>query len=136
MRVALGDPDSDCIAKRGREEGIGDAMAAKARNALTLFRPLPRCETTEIRLHKTVLYNSLYHADGQLFVNHHAYGIPAAHVPVFCFRQHENGDMFSSYLESFQRVWASGEPIRQSSSGKLNFRARPASYQILFLSVH
>jgi hypothetical protein len=113
VRLALGDPDSDCMAERGHEEGIGDAMAAKVRNALTLFRPLLACETIEVRLHQTVLYNSLYRADGQLFVNQHAYGIPAAHAPVFCFREAERGDMVRAYLDSFQRVWAYAEPIRQ-----------------------
>jgi transcriptional regulator with XRE-family HTH domain len=111
VKLALGDPDSDCIAERGQEEGIGDAMAAKIRNAVTLFRPLLKCETIELRLHRTVLYNSLYQADGQLFVNQHAYGIPAAHAPVFCFRESGRGDMAGAYLNSFQRVWASAEPI-------------------------
>lgn len=113
VRLALGDPDSDCIAERGQEEGIGDAMAAKVRNALTLFRPLLKCETIEIRLHRTVLYNSLYQADGQLFVNQHSYAIPAAHAPVFCFRESGHGDMVRAYVDSFQRVWASAEPIRK-----------------------
>jgi len=54
-----------------------------------------------------LLYNSLYQADGQLFVNQHAYGVPAAHAPVFCFRQSGRGDMVRPYLDSFQRVWAS-----------------------------
>ena len=116
VRLALGDPDSDCIAERGQEEGIGDAMAAKVRNALTLFHSLLKCESIEIRLHKTVLYNSLYQADEQLFVNQHAYGMPAAHAPVFCFRESGGGDMVRAYLDSFQRVWASAKPIRQRSS--------------------
>jgi hypothetical protein len=84
VRLSLGDPDSDCIAERG-QGGTGDAMAAKVRNALTLFRPLLKCENVGLRLHRTVFYNSLYQADGHLFVNQHAYGIPAAHAPVFCF---------------------------------------------------
>ena len=39
VRIALGDPDSPQVAQRGVEEGIGDAMAAKVRNALALYRP-------------------------------------------------------------------------------------------------
>ena len=42
VRIALGDPDGPNVAERGEEEGIGDAMAAKIRNALTLYRPLVR----------------------------------------------------------------------------------------------
>lgn len=44
-------------------------------------------EDIQIRLHQTVLYNSIYQVDDQLLVNQHAYGIPAAHAPVFTFRK-------------------------------------------------
>ena len=40
VRIALGDPDSRHVAERGEEEGIGTAMSAKIRNALTLYSPL------------------------------------------------------------------------------------------------
>jgi hypothetical protein len=111
VRLALGDPNSTLIAERGQEEGIGDAMGAKVRNALTLYRPLLKCKNVEIRLHRTVLYNSLYQADDRVFVNQHAYGIPAAHAPMFCFRKSERGDMVRAYLDSFQRVWVASEPV-------------------------
>jgi transcriptional regulator with XRE-family HTH domain len=109
VRFALGDPDSQCVALRGQQEGIGDAMPAKVRNALTLYRPLVECDNVEIRLHQTILYNSIYRADGQLFVNQHAYGIPAAHAVVYCFRESEADDMATAYLHSFEQVWTSSE---------------------------
>ena len=111
VRLALGDPDSACVAQRGEEEGIGDALAAKVRNASAHFRSLTASESAEIRFHETVLYNSIYRADGQLLVNQHAYGIPAAHSPVFCFRESGDGNMASTYLESFERVWASAKRL-------------------------
>jgi hypothetical protein len=111
VRIALGDPDCAAVAQRGQEEGIGDAMAAKIRNALALYRPLLGIENVEIRLHEAVLYNSIYRADEQLFANQHAYGIPAAHSPVFCYREAENGDMAAAYLDSFERVWTSAKPM-------------------------
>jgi hypothetical protein len=105
VRVALGDPDSDSIAERGQEEGIGDAMAAKVRNALTHYRPLANSANVEIRLHQTSLYNSIYRVDSHLLVNQHAYGLPAAHAPVYCFRRSDSGGMMAAYLESFELVW-------------------------------
>ena len=66
---------------------------------------LLKSDNVEIRLHNTVLYNSIYRADDQLFVNQHAYGLPASHSPVFCFRASNNGDMPTAYLSSFERVW-------------------------------
>ena len=113
VRIALGDPDSSQVIQRGNEEGIGDAMPAKIRNALTLYRPLLAAENIEIRLHQSVLYNSIYRADGQLFVNQHAYGIPAARAPVFCLRESKSGGMIAAYLASFERVWATAEPVSE-----------------------
>jgi hypothetical protein len=107
VRIVLGDPHGPNVAQRGEEEGIGDAMAAKIRNALTLYRPLGAVQNVEIRLHRTVLYNSMYRADDQLFVNQHAYGIPAAQAPVFCLSNTASGEMMALYLDSFERVWAS-----------------------------
>ena len=111
VRIALGDPDGPNAAERGEEEGIGDAMAAKIRNALTLYRPLGTVENIEIRLHRTVLYNSIYRADDQLLVNQHTYGIPAAQAPVVCLRDADGGEMAALYLGSFERVWASSAPL-------------------------
>jgi transcriptional regulator with XRE-family HTH domain len=111
VRIALGDPDGPHAAKRGEEEGIGDAMPAKIRNALTLYRPLCAVENIEIRLHRTVLYNSIYRADHRLLVNQHAYSIPASQAPVFCLFDTGGGEMASLYTESFERVWASSAPL-------------------------
>jgi len=111
VRIALGDPDGPHAAERGEEEGIGDAMAAKIRNALTLYRPLCVVENIEIRLNRTVLYNLIYRADDQLLVNQHTYGIPAAQAPVFYLRDTDDGEMIALYLESFERVWDGSAPL-------------------------
>jgi hypothetical protein len=111
VRIALGDPDGPQAAERGKEEGIGDAMPAKIRNALTLYRPLCAVQNIEIRLHGTVLYNSIYRADYQLLVNQHTYGIPAAQAPVFCLCETDDSEMTALYLESFERVWACATPL-------------------------
>ena len=112
VRIALGDPDGAHVAERGEEEGIGDAMAAKIRNALTLYRPLASVENIEIRLHQTVLYSSIYRADDEILVNQHTYGIPAAQAPVFCLSS-AGGDMTGLYLDSFDRVWAGAASFAQ-----------------------
>ena len=111
VRVALGDPDGPNIAERGEREGISDAVPAMIRNALTLYRPLGAVENIEIRLHRTVLYNSVYRGDDQLLVNQHTYGIPTSQAPVVCLSNIGNGDMATLYLHSFERVWASSKPL-------------------------
>ena len=84
-------------------------MPAKVRNALALFRPLCAVPNVELRLHQAILYNSIYRAADQLFVNQHTYGIPAAHAPVFHLRWTDGGDMASAYLASFDRVWLAAQ---------------------------
>lgn len=81
-------------------------MPAKIRNALTLYRPLGAVQNIEIRLHRTVLYNSIYRADGQFLINQHTYGIPAAEAPAFCLCDPGGGEMAALYRDSFERVWA------------------------------
>jgi transcriptional regulator with XRE-family HTH domain len=110
VRVLLGDPNSPSVAERGQAEGIDDAIAAKVRSAIVLFRPLLKSENAEIRLHGTILYNSIYRADEQLLVNTHIYGMAANNAPIFHLRKIPGGDMASSYLESFERIWNGAKP--------------------------
>jgi phosphatidylserine/phosphatidylglycerophosphate/cardiolipin synthase-like enzyme len=111
VRILLGDPDGTSVAERGSDEGVGESMAAKIRNALVHYRALRDVDDVEIRLHDTVLYNSIYRADGDLLINPHAYGIAASHAPVLHVRRAEDGDMASTYLESFERVWSGASPL-------------------------
>jgi transcriptional regulator with XRE-family HTH domain len=110
VRVLLGDPDSPNVAQRGKDEGSDDTLAAKCRAAATLFRPLLTAGNVEIRLHGTVLYNSIYRSDDQLLVNAHIYGMMANNAPVFHLRKIPGGDMVSTYLESFEKVWNGAKP--------------------------
>jgi hypothetical protein len=110
VRVLLGDPDSADVARRGAEEGIGDAMASKVRNVLVHYKDLAEAPGAEVRLHATTLYNSLYRFDDQLLVNAHVYGFPAAHAPVLHLRRLSAGVLFETYAESFKKVWGSARP--------------------------
>jgi transcriptional regulator with XRE-family HTH domain len=114
VRILLGDPASPQVADRGADEGMDDAMAAKIRNALVLYRPLRGAAGAEFRFHQTVLYNSIYRADDQLLVNTHIYGVAAAHAPVWHLRRVAGGEIMSTYLESFERVWDSALPISEA----------------------
>jgi hypothetical protein len=86
-------------------------MSANIRKALALYRSVAEPENVEIRLHQAVLYNSIYRADDQLLVNQHAYGIPAAHAPVFCLRDTGGEEMAALYRDSFEHVWAGAVPL-------------------------
>ncbi|MEV7012226.1 DUF5919 domain-containing protein [Streptosporangium sp. NPDC051022] len=111
VRILLGDPDCVEVAQRGADEGVNDGMAAQIRTALFLYRSLRQHEGVEIRLHDTILYNSIYRADDQLLVNTHVYGKAAYDAPVMHLRKVTGGDMVSTYTSSFEAVWNRATPV-------------------------
>ncbi|WP_369405596.1 DUF5919 domain-containing protein [Streptacidiphilus neutrinimicus] len=111
VRILLGDPAGAQISRRGEDEGVGGAMAAKINNALVMYAPLRELLGIEFRFHDTILYNSIYRADDELLVNTHLYGLTAAHAPVLHLRRTVDGSMVNTYLDSFERVWASAVPL-------------------------
>jgi hypothetical protein len=111
VRILLGDPDSQVVADRGDAEGIGGTVPAKIRNALALYRPLRQVEGVEFRLHRTVLYNSIYRADDQVLVNTHVLGMAAAQAPAWHLRKLPGGELASLYIDSFERVWETAAPV-------------------------
>jgi hypothetical protein len=113
VRIALGDPYGRHIANRGAEERIGDGMSARIRTALVGFRPLVVEPGVALRLHDTVLYNSICRADDELLVNIHIYGRPGAHAPVLHLKSSREEGMVATYLAAFERVWSRAEPINK-----------------------
>ena len=107
----FGEPDCAAVAQRGKEEGIGAvAIGAKIRNVLALFRPLVEAGNAEVRLHDTVLYNSLYQADDQVLVNTHVHGNVATCAPVLHLRKVSGGSTVALYLDCYTRIWDAAKP--------------------------
>lgn len=113
VRLLLADPESSRVAERGAEEGIGTAVAARVQNALALFRPLLETDGVQARQHGTVLYNSIFRADDEMLINPQVHGIAAAYAPVLHLRHNEPRGMFTTYAESFERIWtdATAKPV-------------------------
>jgi hypothetical protein len=105
IRLALGDPDSEAVRRRGEEERIGDGLAARVRLGLTYLQDAIGAPGVELRFHATTLYNSIYHFDDDMLVNAHVYGAPAAHSPVLHLRRLPGGRLFDHYQSSYERVW-------------------------------
>jgi hypothetical protein len=110
VRIALGQPAGGHVADRGAEEGVGDGMSARIRTAAIGFRPVVEAGA-QLRVHDTVLYNSIYSADDELLVNTHVYGHPASHSPVFRLRRKSGDGIATTYLDSFERVWMKSDKI-------------------------
>jgi transcriptional regulator with XRE-family HTH domain len=115
VRILLGDPENPFVLQRGQSEGIGDTMPAKVRSAIAMFRPLQSVENVEIRLHGTILYNSIFRADDQLFVNTHIYGVMANNAPFFHLRKIPGGAIAATYLESFDHIWNEAGPLPEGN---------------------
>ncbi|MEU9117649.1 helix-turn-helix transcriptional regulator [Streptomyces sp. NPDC048483] len=111
IRFMLGDPECEAVAVRGRDEGIGAAMAGKIRNALINYSGLFGLPGVEFRLHETTLYNSIYRSDDEMLANGHLYGVGAYLAPVLHLQRVPGGELFDSYAESVERVWESARPI-------------------------
>jgi transcriptional regulator with XRE-family HTH domain len=106
VRICLCNPTLQITAENDSGEGPSDAGPAEIRDALDLFGGL-RQIGAEIRLHRAVLYNSIYRADNQLLITQHVYGIPPEREPVLCLRSAVAGDIATTYIDSFERIWAS-----------------------------
>jgi len=83
---------------------------ADLHDALELYAPLRQSGNVEIRAHRKVPYSFIYRADDQLLVAQRAYAIPAEHAPVLHLQRTHDGNMFTAYLESFERTWAEAHP--------------------------
>ncbi|MEU9888210.1 helix-turn-helix transcriptional regulator [Sphaerisporangium sp. NPDC051011] len=117
VRLCFGDPSGQAIAVRGREEGIGDTLAAKIRASLTYYRPLLTEEGCTVRLHDTTLYNSLFRYDENLLVNPHIFGQPASANPLLHLKRVDATGWFDNYAQSFEAVWATARPWTPDQEG-------------------
>ncbi|MCC5032908.1 XRE family transcriptional regulator [Streptomyces sp. WAC 00631] len=108
VRILLGDPDSEAVRQRGEEEGIGDDLAARARISRRYLQPAMSTPGVEVRLHDTILYNSLYRFDDDVLVNPHVLGAPAGQNPVMHFRYIPGARTFRHYMRSFDYAWERG----------------------------
>jgi hypothetical protein len=108
VRLLLGDPEGTQLAARDAEYQIGGGVAGRVTSVLTYYRQrMP--DAVQVRLHDTPLYNSIYRFDDEMIVNVHAYGVLAAFTPVVHLRRID-GAYFNTYIESYERVWASARP--------------------------
>lgn len=112
-RLLYGSPSSTTVAARGEEEGIGDYLAARIGLSLNYMAPVLATPGIEVRLHESVLYNSIYRFDDEMLVNTHVAGSPAPQNPVIHLHRVEGGHLFDHYLRSFDRVWDSATPFER-----------------------
>ena len=111
VRICLGDPDSDAVRLRGREEGSGDGMESRCRIAIDYARPVLDADPNAVRVSDATLYCSIFRFDDELLANTHFWGNPAAESPVFHLRSRRGGGIAANLLRSFERVWDRAQPL-------------------------
>ena len=114
LRLCWGDPNSQAVDIRDREEGLRGTLAHKIRAALTYYRPLISVPGCEIRLHRVGVYASLFRFDDVMLANPHIWGAPASANPVLQLRRIEGSTWFDSYRRSFDAVWETALPIAEA----------------------
>src|SRR5215472_2855186 len=83
---------------------------ADEHGGLARYAPLRDSGEVEIRLHQGMLYSLIYRADDQLLVAQRVYGVRAGEAPVLLLQRTDGGNMFTTYVESFERIWAEARP--------------------------
>lgn len=109
-RMLFGDPVATEANKRSSEERLAvGTVPARIRNALALVEPLTDIDGVEIRFHGTTLYNSVFRFDDEMIVNMHVFGLPGAYAPALHLRRLPTGDLFETYMTSFEHVWSTSD---------------------------
>ena len=109
IRIALADPTSPQVQMRDEEEQLGGTLPARIQTTLHHFRSIHNVDGIEIRYHSTILYNSLFRCDNEMFVTPHLYGLHGSKAPLFYLRCLGSNGIFTNFLEHFQKIW--GETI-------------------------
>ncbi len=109
VRLLFGDPECDAVRVRGEDEGIDEAVATKIRNALHHYRSLANTDVA-VRLHRTTLYTSVYRSDDEMIASPHVLGLPGAQAPALHLRRTNTSDLFDTYADCVERVWAASRP--------------------------
>ncbi|MDM7856658.1 XRE family transcriptional regulator [Cellulomonas alba] len=111
VRLLFGDPESQAVALRGEEEGIGELLAARCKLTWNYLSPLLQgVPGIDARKHGSTLYASLFRFDDELLVNAHALGAPAGHSPLMHINRIPGGRLFAHYMDSFERTWQAAKP--------------------------
>lgn len=112
VRLLYGDPESEAVARRGREERIADGLLARRIGvAIEDVRPAFNAPGIQVRLHRSTLYTSIFRYDDEMLVTAHVYGSDAAKCPVLQIRRQADGGLFDHYMASLELVWEQARPL-------------------------
>jgi transcriptional regulator with XRE-family HTH domain len=110
MRICLRDTNTHAGAQGAVCPDGGNASDVRVDEALTVYAPLRAKGEVEIRLHRGVVYNSIYYGDDHMLVSQHVYGTPIKSAPVLRLQRAEDSDMAAAFTKAFEAAWAAATP--------------------------
>src|SRR5690242_2093097 len=111
IRIMLADPKCEAIRLRDEEEGLGGTLPERIRTSLHYFGVFKGISNIIIHYHSTILYNSLFRADNEMFVTPHLYGLHGSKAPLLHIRRLGTGGIFDTFQQHFEDVWATSKPV-------------------------
>jgi transcriptional regulator with XRE-family HTH domain len=112
MRICLHDTNAPTGAQGAVCPDSGNTSEVRVDEVLAIYAPLHAQGKVDIRLHRGVMYNSIYYADDQMLVSQHAYGTPVKSAPMLHLLRAEDSDMTAAYSQAFETAWATAAPVQ------------------------
>jgi hypothetical protein len=110
IRAVIGDPDSEHLAYRDREEGTPLTLVVRIQTTLTAWAPLLSLPGFELRYQDMPLYNSVFRFDDEMLVTPHLYATPGSQAPMLHLRRLGAGGLFSRFAGHFEAAWNVSAP--------------------------
>jgi transcriptional regulator with XRE-family HTH domain len=86
--------------------GVKERICLRDGGALTRFDSLRAYGDVEIRVHGLPLPISIYRSDDEYLIAPSIYGVYPSRTPVIHLHGKKGGELFKSYLASFENIWA------------------------------
>lgn len=111
VRVLIGDPECEAVRVRGEEEHFGHGIQSRCHLTAMHYQNVASAPGVAVRVHSSTLYNSLYRADDQMYVNTHVYGVTAFGNPLLRLKRRAPSGLFDAYAASMDAVWSTARPL-------------------------
>jgi hypothetical protein len=121
IRAVIGDPESEHLAYRDREEGSPLTLVIRVQTTLSTWAPLFNLPGFELRYQDMPLYNSVFRFDDEMLVTSHLYATPGSQAPMLHLRRLGPGGLFSRFSSHFEAAWnvSTAHPVTVALPGEI-----------------
>jgi hypothetical protein len=116
VRAAIGEPESEHIAYRDREEATPLTLVIRIQTTLSTWASLIDLEGFDLRYQDIPLYNSIFRFDDEMLVTPHLFATPGSQAPMLHLRRLGPNGLFSRFAQHFDSVWDGSRPHHPKSA--------------------